>query len=157
MLWEEWLSEKKSPICFVFSLFARLFHFVLFPYLLYGPATNPFFVIAMIQIWKGEYLHCKPSKNTQGGHICVFSVPIPPLYMTVWMTASTIWSAHTFSASALGPGRLFGMLQILQKECDRQTRKIIEQFKSRRQYDRLVGSLTVLTFSFVDMYLLNIL
>ncbi|XP_070191423.1 conserved oligomeric Golgi complex subunit 4-like [Littorina saxatilis] len=36
-----------------------------------------------------------------------------------------------------GPGRLLGMLQILQKECDRQSRKIMEQFKSRRQYERL--------------------
>nr|KAG5690988.1 hypothetical protein BaRGS_007335 [Batillaria attramentaria] len=41
-----------------------------------------------------------------------------------------------------GPGRLFGMLQILQKECDRQARKVIEQFKSRRNYDRL-GDLEV--------------
>ncbi|XP_076448808.1 conserved oligomeric Golgi complex subunit 4-like [Babylonia areolata] len=37
-----------------------------------------------------------------------------------------------------GPGQLFPMLQILQKECDRQTRKILENFKSRRQYDKLV-------------------
>ena len=41
-----------------------------------------------------------------------------------------------------GPGQLFPMLQILQKECDRQTRKIVEQFKSRRQYDNLVGSVS---------------
>ncbi|XP_025115795.1 conserved oligomeric Golgi complex subunit 4-like isoform X1 [Pomacea canaliculata] len=37
-----------------------------------------------------------------------------------------------------GPGRLFGMLQILQKECDRQARKVIEEFKSQRKYDALV-------------------
>lgn len=41
-----------------------------------------------------------------------------------------------------GPGRLFGMLQILQKECDRQARKVIEEFKSQRKYDALVGDLT---------------
>ncbi|KAL8591236.1 hypothetical protein ACOMHN_017560 [Nucella lapillus] len=37
-----------------------------------------------------------------------------------------------------GPGQLFPMLQTLQNECDRQTRKIVENFKSRRQYDKLI-------------------
>jgi len=34
-----------------------------------------------------------------------------------------------------GPGKLFLFLQILQAECDRQARKIFENFKNRRGYD----------------------
>ncbi|CAL1534730.1 unnamed protein product [Lymnaea stagnalis] len=33
-----------------------------------------------------------------------------------------------------GPGRLFPLLSILQKECDRQSRKIFENFKTHRDY-----------------------
>ncbi|CAG5130857.1 unnamed protein product [Candidula unifasciata] len=34
-----------------------------------------------------------------------------------------------------GPGRLFQLLHILQKECDRQARKIFESFKTHREYN----------------------
>ncbi|XP_074645003.1 conserved oligomeric Golgi complex subunit 4-like [Tubulanus polymorphus] len=35
-----------------------------------------------------------------------------------------------------GPGHMFNMLQHIQKECDRQTRKIIEQFKEKREFEK---------------------
>lgn len=38
----------------------------------------------------------------------------------------------------VGPGRLFTMMQHLQKECDRQARKVIEHFKRNRDFDRKV-------------------
>ncbi|RUS70593.1 hypothetical protein EGW08_021639, partial [Elysia chlorotica] len=37
-----------------------------------------------------------------------------------------------------GPGRLFSLLNILQRECDRQARKIFESFKSQRDYSSKV-------------------
>ena len=37
-----------------------------------------------------------------------------------------------------GPGRMITMMQAIQKECDRQARKIIEHFKKHRDFDRRV-------------------
>ncbi|BFZ13048.1 hypothetical protein BsWGS_16086 [Bradybaena similaris] len=37
-----------------------------------------------------------------------------------------------------GPGKLFQLLRILQKECDRQARKIFESFKTHREYNMKV-------------------
>ena len=37
-----------------------------------------------------------------------------------------------------GPGRLFTLMKILQTECDRQSRKIIEKFKHKRDFDSVV-------------------
>ncbi|XP_055955306.1 conserved oligomeric Golgi complex subunit 4 [Patella vulgata] len=37
-----------------------------------------------------------------------------------------------------GPGKLIVLLKILQKECDRQVRKVIEKFKQSREYDKKV-------------------
>ncbi|XP_064640478.1 conserved oligomeric Golgi complex subunit 4-like [Lineus longissimus] len=37
-----------------------------------------------------------------------------------------------------GPGRIITMMQYIQKECDRQTRKIVEAFKKNRDFDRKV-------------------
>ncbi|GFR59083.1 conserved oligomeric Golgi complex subunit 4 [Elysia marginata] len=37
-----------------------------------------------------------------------------------------------------GPGRLFSLLSILQRECDRQARKIFESFKTQRDYSSKV-------------------
>ncbi|XP_067651434.1 conserved oligomeric Golgi complex subunit 4-like [Haliotis asinina] len=37
-----------------------------------------------------------------------------------------------------GPGKLLILLKILQKECDRQSRKIVEQFKSKREHEHKV-------------------
>ncbi|KAL5021531.1 hypothetical protein ScPMuIL_000686 [Solemya velum] len=34
-----------------------------------------------------------------------------------------------------GPGKLITLLKILQKECDRQVRKIVEKFKDKREFD----------------------
>ncbi|XP_041375070.1 conserved oligomeric Golgi complex subunit 4-like [Gigantopelta aegis] len=36
-----------------------------------------------------------------------------------------------------GPGKLIIIMRLLQKECDRQSRKIIEHFKRQREYDRM--------------------
>ncbi|ELU05879.1 hypothetical protein CAPTEDRAFT_225425 [Capitella teleta] len=34
-----------------------------------------------------------------------------------------------------GPGRMFVMMQLLQKECDRQSRKVLIQFRNNREFD----------------------
>ena len=39
----------------------------------------------------------------------------------------------------LGPGKIFTMMQQLQKECDRQARKILEHFKRNRDFDHKVN------------------
>ena len=44
-----------------------------------------------------------------------------------------------------GPGRLLPMLQLVQAECDRQARRILEQFDSTRGYERLVHQVRQLT------------
>lgn len=41
----------------------------------------------------------------------------------------------------LGAGRLFTLLKILQVECDRQSRQILQQFKSKRNFDHVVSSI----------------
>ena len=38
-----------------------------------------------------------------------------------------------------GPGKLIIIMKLLQKECDRQSRKIIEHFKRQREYDKMVS------------------
>lgn len=37
-----------------------------------------------------------------------------------------------------GPGRMFVMMQLLQKECDRQSRKVLIQFRNNREFDEKV-------------------
>ena len=44
-----------------------------------------------------------------------------------------------------GPGRLFTLMKILQTECDRQSRKIIEKFKHKRDFDSVVRGTDGLT------------
>ena len=34
-----------------------------------------------------------------------------------------------------GPGRMLTMMEFLQRECDRQARKILEYFKKNREFD----------------------
>ena len=38
-----------------------------------------------------------------------------------------------------GAGKLTIMVKILQKECDRQSRKIVEQFRNKRDFDQRVN------------------
>lgn len=44
-----------------------------------------------------------------------------------------------------GPGRLLPLLQLVQAECDRQARRVLEQFETARNYDRLVHQVRLLT------------
>ena len=37
--------------------------------------------------------------------------------------------------SVVGPGRMLTMMEFLQRECDRQARKILEHFKKHREFD----------------------
>lgn len=39
-----------------------------------------------------------------------------------------------------GSGKLFSLMKILQKECDRQVRQILEKFKLKRDFDAVVRS-----------------
>ena len=42
----------------------------------------------------------------------------------------------------VGAGRLITLVKILQKECDRQSRKVIEQFRNKRDFDQRVSGNT---------------
>lgn len=51
-----------------------------------------------------------------------------------------------------GPGKLFLLLTTLQKECDRQSRKIFEHFKTHRDYQAKVKTVTL---SYTNSFMLQ--
>lgn len=55
-----------------------------------------------------------------------------------WFDPNKYLILYTF----LGAGKLILFIQILQKECDRQTRKLVEQFKNKRDFDLRVSTYT---------------
>lgn len=45
----------------------------------------------------------------------------------------------------LGPGRLFSVIEIIQKECDRQIKRVLDEFKVQREFQKKVCNLNFFT------------